>query len=454
MERKIIFAVFFALAGFLLVTCKTEKNTAAVSTVLSPAFEGVDVKFSPFNLDANKGGVIHLDNGGSIVVPPDAFVDASGESVTGTVKIDFREFHNAYDIILAGIPMSYDSAGVKYDFETAGMFDIRGYAGNSEIFIREGSKISVNLASFNQGEDFGFYALDEKSGDWQYITTGRSEINVTKKRVLDSLSALGDKPVKPLKYEKGGTYLDFKVFYNQFPELKELGSVIWKYTGTVDREDPSKNKWIYREKWASMDLIPYNSEAGQYKLKLTSNQKAFETTISAVLIGDDFNAAMEIFQEQMGMYREKFTERVQKEEMANLQADILRSYDISSFGIYNWDRYMKQPSVIAVKADFKFDAEIPDKNDIIIYLISDNEKSLVKYAYSDWDKFAFKPDNTNKLVAVIPGNKIAVFTIRDFENINTDEIKAQKSPVYTFNMKTIERKIEKPEDFLIIMKSV
>lgn len=453
MERKALFVITSIVISVILITCTTEKQTSK-SFTLSPPMDGVDIEYSPYNIEASIGGTIELENGGSIVVPPDAFIDASGKPVTGKVKIDFREFHDAYEILLSGIPMSYDSAGVRYNFETAGMFEINGYSQNSEVYIKEGSSIQVNLASYNSGNDFGFYVLNDETGNWEFIDQGRAELNVTKTKLLDSLAAFTDKPVRPIKANGEGIYLDFNILYRQFPELKEISSVMWKYTGNSSKENPDNNRWIYDETWTRLDLVPYNSEMGQYKLSLSNNNNSFVTTVSAVLMGEDYEKALGAFQNNMSSYRQKYKERVEAEQRANFQADILRSYSINSFGIFNWDRYMKQPGVLAVKANFDFDQTISSSADIMVYLITDDNKSLVKFPRSDWSKFSFIPDSDNLLVAILPGNKVAVFTPDDFETINTNDLANQDFPSYTFKMRTIDKKIENPEDFMNIMKNV
>lgn len=129
-----------------------------------PAFEGVDVPFYSFKFDAAKGTKISLDNGTSINVPKNAFVDKDGKTIAGEVELNYREFHNAADIIASGIPM-HDPATGQY-METAGMFEMKGNQGGDDISIAPGKDIEVKMASYNQDGNFDFWQYDATKGAW------------------------------------------------------------------------------------------------------------------------------------------------------------------------------------------------------------------------------------------------------------------------------------------------
>ena len=88
-------------------------------------FEGLEIKPQVFEIEAGEKSVIKLKNGGKIEFPANAFVDASGKAVHGKVDVSWTEYHSLTDIMLSGIPMKYDSAGVQHDFQSGGMFTIK-----------------------------------------------------------------------------------------------------------------------------------------------------------------------------------------------------------------------------------------------------------------------------------------------------------------------------------------
>jgi len=53
--------------------------------------------------------------------------------------------------------MTYDSAGTKYHFESAGMFEIDGTKNGEKIFIAEGKEIAVDMPCKDLNNKFNFY---------------------------------------------------------------------------------------------------------------------------------------------------------------------------------------------------------------------------------------------------------------------------------------------------------
>jgi WD40 repeat protein len=128
---------------------------------VKPVFSNTDVAFKHLVVKTEVGANFKLPNGTKIQVPQDAFVDKNNKPIVGNVDLEYREFHNAAQILASGIPMTYDSAGVTHQFESAGMFEIRGFQDNEPIFIAKNKGINVDMASFVKGDDFRFYYLDQ-----------------------------------------------------------------------------------------------------------------------------------------------------------------------------------------------------------------------------------------------------------------------------------------------------
>lgn len=128
---------------------------------IKPAFQSIDVEFKHLVVDTEKGAVVKLPNGTKITVPKNAFVDQHNKPIAGNVDLAYREFQNAAQILASGIPMTYDSAGVTHQFESAGMFEIRGFQNDKPVFIAKDKGIDVDMASFVKGNDFRFYYFDQ-----------------------------------------------------------------------------------------------------------------------------------------------------------------------------------------------------------------------------------------------------------------------------------------------------
>src|ERR1700758_2354654 len=138
-------------ASFLigLYRCSVEKKSFIS---VNPPFKNVDVKFDEFKIESSAGDTLLCETGSSIIVPKDAFVDENGNAYNGELIIKYREFHNSTDILASGITMTYDSAGEKLEFQTAGMFEIKATKfDNSSLYLAADKQVVVNMASYVDG---------------------------------------------------------------------------------------------------------------------------------------------------------------------------------------------------------------------------------------------------------------------------------------------------------------
>ena len=143
--------------------------------LVKPPVKGLDVAPDVFSYNGLTGSTIEYGSGTTISIPANAFEDANGAVVTGSVDISYREFRDPVDIVLSGIPMTYDTSGVTENFESAGMFEINASQNGSEVYLRDGMNIDMNFSVVDTASTFNFYRLDEKNG-WEYLeSTGEVE---------------------------------------------------------------------------------------------------------------------------------------------------------------------------------------------------------------------------------------------------------------------------------------
>jgi hypothetical protein len=241
------------------ITSNTESvsaNSAMLSKMhITPPIKGMDVPFQKYSVDAAKGGEFHTDKGASIHVPKNAFADDKGNAIKGEVELRFREFHNPIDFFLCGIPMSYDSAGVRYQFESAGMVELLGFREGKPVYILPGKKVDIELDSKRKGgTEYNVYKFDTASCNWVYLGKDKAmksknstaslsensangskttpEIKAIDQKVeevqkaydakVEQLPALPAEPQQPKKFVASRPFLklDVKEMENDFPELK------------------------------------------------------------------------------------------------------------------------------------------------------------------------------------------------------------------------------------------
>jgi hypothetical protein len=477
------------LAKILLVSilfggmqvCTTQPQSIEIKRQV---FEKFDVKTNDLAVDAEKGKTLTFDNGTSIVIPENAFVDAKGNAIKGDVEVKYREFHDATDIIASGITMVYDSAGQKYNFETAGMFEIRANQNEHPVFVAQGKNIQVNLASHQDGS-YNFYYLQEGSptqtamtsplmtqafaqdsrnpaqdGQWKLLSSSklpkRNEKKDEKlKELEDELNEiLPPQPIDPKEFKENDFAFDFDIMIDQFPELKAFEGIIWVYAGNKKegKDDPSKNDWIFKEEWANIQLENYDKGAVQYKLTLSNAQKSFETIVSPALKGTALVNAKKYFKEKMKDYekiRQEEADKIAKIEtnkkFYQQQANFSRSFAIQRMGIFNCDIIMSRPNTLIVKASFTIDNQ--PIQEALVFLLEG--RNVIQYAtdgvkWNNTNSFAFSTDTQTRIIAVLPGDKVAILSTQDFKALNLSNIKSGAN--FTFHLQSVPEKIASVND--------
>lgn len=124
--------------------------------------------------------------------------------------------------------MEFDSAGQTYDFESAGMMDIRGSLNGEEIFFAPNKSLDIEMASSKFGNDYNTYVLNDSTGEWKYV--GEHTVSVSQlgqkgmqlQAELDQMQA----PVIPMKPHKNSKILNIKGNWGAFASFK---NVLWEY---------------------------------------------------------------------------------------------------------------------------------------------------------------------------------------------------------------------------------
>lgn len=399
-----------------------EEGIEMAALAVMPPIAGLDVPFKSYAVPTSDGMTIETETGTVIEIPANAFVDKDGNPITGTVDIKFREFHDATDIIASGIPMHNPETG-EY-METAGMFEIKGEQAGQEIFVKGDKDIQVNLASFNEGDDFNFYKLGPKDCRWEDKGTGKAKPNLKKQTRLAELdAALPKVPVKPRKHSNVENFVfDLDVNYSMFPELKTFSGVVWEYAG--QGKDPEKHDWIFSANWDKIDLK--KSETGFFELILSSNDGEFKTLVRPVLSDANYEEALANFTERK-MKAYNGVKKAQKAERDRLeaQADLSRNFSVAGFGTYNWDIWHR-PGRVLCNARPQFD-ELADVqtnvNKISYFLVMGELHAVVRYSPKTLARFSFEPSDDNALLAVLPEGKVAIFSAKDFKDLDISTIK-------------------------------
>ena len=420
MKRYWIFGI---VALSLLASCGTEE-TVSDTPAIRPPLEGVDIPMRDFTFDASRGSTIRTPSGTQITVPAQALTDEKGRPVKGNVKLQFREFHTPAEILVSGIPMRYDSAGTNYDFVSAGMFEIAAEQNGQKLKIRNGKAIQVELASYKADEGYSFYQLNPKTGDW--------------KNEGIALSRPNDRKLSEMKQFKDNNLVIFDIDYSAQPELERFHNICWTYTGSDPKKDPLHNDWILQEHWRDITVAPLG-KGGEYRITLSNRQQRIELEM-APYFTEDQREQEAAFASQVTDYEQLVAGRKNAEEAIQLQADLTRSFAVSEFGFYNWDKIDKivqEQQLAVVNATFTLDGEALPVT-ARLYHIDGKDKLLAREGQS-WDKLVFKPRDNNRLLVVLPDNRVAIADRNDFD-------RAKDKPEAVFALERIQKRVTSMED--------
>lgn len=136
-----------------------KNQTPEDTPCIKPLSSETDIDFEIHPIDPSKGGEIVTAQGTVIQIDPNCLETTGNEEVV----IKVREFPDQASALIAGIPMDYEK---KSAFESGGMIEIRGEQNGEAINIDPKRPIKVDMALYNSGDDFNFWSMNDKTGDW------------------------------------------------------------------------------------------------------------------------------------------------------------------------------------------------------------------------------------------------------------------------------------------------
>ncbi|MEO9534271.1 MAG: hypothetical protein ABJG68_04685 [Crocinitomicaceae bacterium] len=418
--------VLIAIVG-LLFSCagtNSDENSNQPNeneTVINSPLNGDFQNDTIFKLDPKVANTFHSPNGTSIEIPANAIVDANGNPIEEQVDLAFTQYHSAADILASGIPMTYDSAGVSNNFESAGMFTLDARVNNEKVYVKEGESLKVNLAS-DKDQGFNFYELNEQTGDWTFE-------NAPEKPAINPRHDPSRKPILPKEASEDAFVLDLNFDLSDYEELSIFSGIVWEYVGDQDSLDPRKNKWVTNTQFNDFDLSPTNEVAYEYFLTMKKGEKSFTTKVKAALQGEDFENAL-------AAYQSKKIEIADKIDY--LQKPFIRSVNISGFGTYNYDFIHSMADPEPILADFNFHEMNKYKEKSLVFVVYPNSDIVVNYPKAMWPNFGIDKSLDAKILAILPDNQVAVY--------NQDISSCYGKNNYTFDMDVLDEKLDNKGD--------
>ena len=375
-----------AAIGLLIVAIgfnKGKKNNKALANnhtyaayVNPPLKNTVPEEVFEAKVDAYQGGRILFKSGTVAVVPPRAFANRAGEVVAGEVEIKIKEYHDYIDFFLSGIPMEYDSLGVQYQLESAGMIEIYAEQDGERLdFMPEKSidielKSSVQVRPGDKEPNFNIYELDQEAQNWKYITRDKMEFideapvvsgsNIesadntiaslsTKLENLGNVIASELKafeqtlplPVQPRKPEKANTNnytfdlkVDKLVIQNNTSveeqklqkEEAALRDLKQAYSKAIWEVLPGQAAWspaIPNTQWDDYNIKTAGD--GQYTVSFIKAGSKVDIQVKPVLVGKDYQEAVDKFNKKYADFTNEVAARRAKIDQKNAELEEIKN---------------------------------------------------------------------------------------------------------------------------------
>jgi len=361
-----------------------------------------------------------------ITVPGRSFERMDGSEPSGNVKLVFREFQTAGEIIASGHPMIYvEPSGDTIQFESAGMFEIRAYEGEEELVLKKGNTIRVELTTPTAGK-YNFYALNDNTRSWKEKATGLNAVpnryiqeDVKRLQELELLTV--DKPRKPVAYQPSDKVFDIKADPVIYQEFREMGGVLWKYVGTDPELDPAKNLKLFQEKYTFMRLFPKKGDNWIYEVDFCSAKDTVTLDLAPVFPGKLKEKNESRLREKLQKFNEKLREQERLRHQLRNEAKLLREFNVDKLGVYNYDRQFKSGKVIPVMAEFTFEGQPHNDFPLVnVYLIPEGKLAVIKYDVETSQQFAINPYEKNQLIAITEGGLVYALSDKQIRNLNLE----------------------------------
>jgi len=325
------------------------------------------------------------------------------------------------------------------------------------VILKENKEAVITMISHKSETDYNLYKLDEQGGNWDFTckqkVTKKAKDKARIKQLKNQINQF-KKPVKPIAKLENRKIFDLNYKFENHTELKELANLLWQYSGENPDKDITNDDKLLRKKWNKVAIYPTKTEL-VYFLKLTNKDTMFQTTIRPVLRGKLLTKSNEEYAEKISVFNSEIKGRIIEKNRLERENIFLRSFALKGGGVYNYDRQFKVENTLPLIADFKFDIPVDfDLAQIKIFLITGDNDVVIKYPKEDWAKFSFNPNYNNKLMAILPGDKVATFGIKEFNKINITDLDKNKAIPYIFTLKIEEGKIKKVKELDEIIAAI
>ncbi len=425
---------------------------------IEPPLEVAEIPYTHYTFQAEEGGRFKYPSGTEIYFPAGSVLDDEGKPVTGKVEVAYREFHNPADIFLSGINMVYDSAGVSYMFESAGMCDIDAMQNGKTLRVNPEAKPVVNMRSMASDNNFNLYYLNPETGTWQNRGKDSTSEVETEGNALPELPV---KPVEPVEPTGKRPVIEVKIRPDARPELTAFNKMLFEVHEDETRWDEAAS----RQLWVDMS-VESTEEHGIYQVSFMNGFGKFSVFARPVCEAGNLESALKKYELVKAEYDslEKVrveAERIMQEEQEKLalameraqQArenveQVVRSFEVSGFGVWNCDRPVSVPET-EVRPMFvdQTGFPLPSFEPVVVQ----KGVNAVYRCREDVLRLNLETDN---MVWGIVDDKLVYVSSQQIQQLNIVKGRGSAIPYVTIKMTRYHGSISSPDDIWKALENV
>lgn len=380
---------------------------------IAPPVKEADIPMDKYVFKPDSAIEIKRTTGTCIRIKPNTFHRQDGQPISGSVELDVREFHKAAEILRSGIPMNINKDRMEF-LKSGGMIEMRAYNQGQPLEINEGKDIGVDLAGYRSPEGYSLYYLKDNA-EWVVNDTFQTVANSEKAQLKIKMAQL---PPPPVRKDTTSEDLVFSLAGNSLyaPQLETFANRKWKICGNYDESYLQK---AMRINWDNFNIELINKEKKIYELVLSNTVNSTDhkddlfqsATFKVTPVFNDCKSSLdsEFFESQMKEYNIVLQKMEEEKKRIERQGDLLNTFTAKKMGIYNIDRLYKAPELESLPITFDFEQNIEKRiNKIELFGVYEEENSVVKYEMKEWNTVGFSRNKSMKLIAMLPGDKVAV----------------------------------------------
>jgi hypothetical protein len=400
---------------------------------LSKPFEKLDLSAQVFEADPAKESSYTFADGASLKVPASIFSRLDGTEPKGKVKISYKSVKSPAEIITSGLHLLYKQGDSIVPFITGGMFELTANTANGEkLKIKDGKGLTLNFPAIDKGQ-YNLYRMNETTKQWELVGDANTIAETMQEKKYDETMTKGNSLLKPEPFnEDKDIVIGLPVDYSQMQELASYPKIIWKYSG---KKSKTELGGVLGKRWKKYELRRNEKKIGKYLIALKSDKEADTVDVAPVFSKASYQKAMAAYEQNTKTQQESYTTADRNNSQSSRQLSFI------SLGTYNLD-ICGTPNVVAVNASVEFDDATfnNESQNYHYFIVSNDGQSITRYDLKQSKLMIYYRNTKNKLIGLLPGNRVGVYSSGDFDKLN-----AKNSDNVKFKLKVLPDVIEKTE---------